>query len=234
MAEKEVIITFDTLYDLARREKYRAEIQKVDAKFFDDVVKYFSEKQAIIESQEQKKSVFAAAELDKTRAQLREAKKLLADIYKWREDKIVQAAVFQSRCSGKAFDFSALLPEEIELFNLVQGTLTGHREKVLHALLSHELPKICCNKAPAPESADEPSDALKASAAGAPDLSLPKGLKTNTDKSDGSCCITIKCQLPEFMGPDMNKYGPFNPDDQIEMPGMVAEMLVKSGNAEIK
>jgi len=36
MAEKEVIITYDTLFDLARREKFRAELQKVDERFFDE------------------------------------------------------------------------------------------------------------------------------------------------------------------------------------------------------
>ena len=56
MAEKDVIITFDTLFDLARREKYREEIQKIDPKFFEDVIKYFNEKQAILESQEKRKA----------------------------------------------------------------------------------------------------------------------------------------------------------------------------------
>ncbi|MDI6737586.1 MAG: hypothetical protein QME12_03650 [Nanoarchaeota archaeon] len=215
MAEKDVIITFDTLFDLQRREKYRAELQKIDAKFFDDVTKYFTEKQSILESQEKKKSVFASTEIEKTRGQLNEAKRLLKDIYTWRENKIVQGAVFQSRCNGKGFDFSALLPEEIELFNALQSTLMKYREDILHSLLNHESPKVAITPVSEPETEGE----------------APKGLKTDASKSDGSCRISIKCDLPEFMGPDMNKYGPFEAGETASIPDSVAEMLVKSGNA---
>lgn len=230
MAEKDVIITFDTLFDLQRREKYRAELQKIDPKFFDDVIKYFNEKQAILETQEKKKSVFAANELEKTRSQLNEAKRLLKDIYTWRETKIVQGAVFQSRCNGKGFDFSALLPEEIELFNSLQSTLMKFREDILHSLLNHEMPKV---KITPPSEPETEGEAPEGSVAGASDHSQKaKDLKTDATKSDGSCCISLKCDLPEFMGPDMNKYGPFRAGETASMPEGVAEMLVKSGNAE--
>jgi DNA replication initiation complex subunit (GINS family) len=247
MAEKDVIITFDTLFDLARREKYREEIQKIDPKFFEDVIKYFNEKQAILESQEKKKSVFAAAEHEKTRGQLNEAKRLLKDIYTFRESKIVRGALFQSRCNGKGFDFSALLPEEIEMFNSLQSSLMKYREEILHSLLNHEAPKveITREEEPEPEPKNEEeipkssvtgvpdlSQQAKGSVSGAPNLSLQaKGLKTGVHKSDGSCCISLKCELPEFMGPDMNKYGPFRSGETTQVPEQVAEMLVKSGNA---
>ncbi|MBU2637594.1 MAG: hypothetical protein KJ955_01345 [Nanoarchaeota archaeon] len=241
MAEKEVIITYDTLFDLARREKFRAELQKVDDKFFDDVIKYFSEKQSIIASQEKNTSVFASSELEKTRNQLREAKRLLKEIYTWRETKIVQGAIFQSRCNGKGFDFSALLPEEVLMFNSLQSTLIGFKEKILHSLLNHQKPDLEM-KAKGPDdeceeaesSAEEaPDTEAKASAAEAPDLSpaAPKGLKTPSDTQKGSCSILIKSQLPEFMGPDMKKYGPYKEGEKAELPKEVAEMLAKSGNA---
>jgi len=219
MAEKDVIITFDTLFDLSRREKHREEIQKIDAKFFEDVIKYFNEKQSILESQEKKKSVFAATEMEKTRAQLNEAKRLLKDIYTFRENKIVRGAVFHSRCNGKGFDFSALLPEEIEMFNALHSILMRYREEILHSLLNHEAPKVEITRPEEP--ALEPSS----------EEETPKSLKTGTHKSDGSCCISLKCELPEFMGPDMNKYGPFRSGETTKVPEQVAEMLVKSGNA---
>lgn len=218
MAEKDVIITFDTLFDLQRREKYRAELQKIDPRFFDDVIKYFTEKQSILESQEKKKSVFASNEIEKTRGQMYEAKRLLKDIYTWRENKIVQGAVFQSRCNGRGFDFSALLPEEIELFNSLQSTLMKYREDILHSLLNHEAPKVSITRVSEPASEGE----------------APKSLKTGATKSDGSCCISIKSDLPEFMGPDMNKYGPFKSGEKADIPAEVADMLVKSGNADRK
>ncbi len=249
MAEKDVIITYDTLFDLARREKFRAELQKVDERFFDDVIRYFSEKQSIIESQEKNKSVFAAAELEKTKNQLREAKRLLKEIYTWRETKIVQGAIFQSRCNGKGFDFTALLPEETLMFNSLQGELLEYREKILHSLLQHQKPDLKVEKKPIAEAAcekeeedeskeapDEGQEQAKPSVAEAPNFSstAPKHLKTPSHTQKGSCSILIKSRLPEFMGPDMNKYGPFNEGEKAELPMEVAEMLAKSGNGELQ
>lgn len=250
MAEKEVIITYDTLFDLARREKFRAELQKIDETFFDDVIKYFSEKQAIIESQEKNKSIFASAELEKTRNQLREAKRLLKEIYTWRETKIVQGAIFQSRCSGKGFDFTALLPEETLMFNSLQGALLEYREKILHCLLLHQKPdlhvekkaeaKEVCESEEGSESCDsEPKEGTEEGPKGvatevAGVSAEPKHLKTPSDTQKGSCSILIRSRLPEFMGPDMKKYGPFNEGEKAELPTEVAEMLAKSGNGELK
>lgn len=244
MAEKEVIITYDTLFDLARREKFKAELQKVDEKFFDDVIRYFSEKQSIIESQEKNKSVFASAELEKTRNQLREAKRLLKEIYTWRETKIVQGAIFQSRCNGRGFDFSALLPEEVEMFNSIQGTLLDYREKVLHSLFQHQKPDLKVERKAAPDEkdAEEPAsqntgELCRHEQSEMParvdkgETIIPKSLKTPPDTQKGSCSILIKSRLPEFMGPDMKRYGPYNKGEKIELPAEVAEMLAKSGNA---
>ena len=40
----DVIITYETLYELLMREKSRAEIQKLDNDFFNDVIKYIKDK----------------------------------------------------------------------------------------------------------------------------------------------------------------------------------------------
>ena len=99
--------------------------------------------------------MFAATEHEKTRGQLNEAKRLLKDIYTFRESKIVRGALFQSRCNGKGFDFSALLPEEIEMFNALQSSLMKYREEILHSLLNHGSPKG--NHTRTEEPASEPS-----------------------------------------------------------------------------
>ena len=67
----DVIITYETLYELLRKEKYRTELQKLDPEFFKHVVTYLNEKEAIIASQSQKQNIFASSELDKTKLSLR-------------------------------------------------------------------------------------------------------------------------------------------------------------------
>ena len=40
----DVLVTYETLYELLRREKSRQEIQKMDADFYDNVLKYVCDK----------------------------------------------------------------------------------------------------------------------------------------------------------------------------------------------
>ena len=47
MAEKDAIITYETLYEIVRLEKQRKELQKLDDTFFLNVVKYLEEKKAM-------------------------------------------------------------------------------------------------------------------------------------------------------------------------------------------
>ena len=46
-----VIITYDTLYEILRREKFRNELQLLDVEFFDNVLSYLNEKSVILDSQ---------------------------------------------------------------------------------------------------------------------------------------------------------------------------------------
>jgi len=44
---KEVNITYETLFELMRREKMREDLQEISPSFFDDVLEYLIEKQKI-------------------------------------------------------------------------------------------------------------------------------------------------------------------------------------------
>ena len=50
----EVIITYETLYELLRKEKIRTELQNLDPEFFKHVVTYLNDKEAILQSQSKK------------------------------------------------------------------------------------------------------------------------------------------------------------------------------------
>jgi len=210
MEGKEVIITYDTLFDLSRRERFRKELQPLDGSFLVDVVKYLGEKQSILKSQECKDSIFSSTEAEKTRVQIANAKKILKDLYERREAKILQFALFHSRNSSKSFDSSPMLPEEIELFNDVEKILTRYREDVLHKLLSGKGAE--CFKMP----------------------DKPKALKTEERTEEQESSVRLKCAVPEFVGPDMKTYGPFNDGELVELPGAITEMLIKNGHAVVE
>ena len=77
----DVIITYETLYELLRREKSRAEIQKLDKDFFNDVIKYIKDKRDILESQKTKENIFAAKETERTNKQLESIYRILKELY---------------------------------------------------------------------------------------------------------------------------------------------------------
>ena len=139
MAEE--IMTFEALYDILRREKYNQELQTLDKNFFDKVVRYLNEKKLILDSQQQKNSIFASTEIEKTKKQLESANKILKELYEKRENKIIQLAISFSKTDEKP-DLSALLNEEIEFFNSLNEILNLYRNGILFRLLNHEIPNI--------------------------------------------------------------------------------------------
>ena len=109
MAEE--IMTFEALYDILRREKYNQELQTLDKNFFEKVVKYLDEKKLILDSQQQKNSIFASTEIEKTKRQLESVNKILKELYEKRENKIIQLSVSFSKTEDKP-DLSALFPQK--------------------------------------------------------------------------------------------------------------------------
>lgn len=199
----EVIITYENLYEILRREKYRTELQKIDETFYQDVVKYLQEKTAILDSQSKKQSIFASTEVEKTQTQLKNVLKILKELYEKRENKIIQFALFCSR-SKSAQDTSTMLPEEFALYSSVKDTLDLYRDGLLNTILQSRMPSI------------QASD--------------PKDLK-GEEKTD-SLSIQVLKDIPEFVGPDLAVYGPFKAGDYQELPQMIAQMLVDTEQAK--
>ena len=199
----EVIITYETLYEILRREKYRTELQKIDETFYQDVVKYLQEKKAILESQSKKESIFASTEVEKTQTQLKNVLKILKELYEKRENKIIQFALFCSR-SKNAQDTSTMLPEEFALYSQLKDTLDNSRSDILNNLIQNKLPTVSRID--------------------------PKDLK-GEEKTD-SLEIHVLKDIPEFVGPDLTVYGPYKIGEKQELPIMIAEMLINTEQAK--
>ncbi|MCD4666940.1 hypothetical protein K8R47_03990 [archaeon] len=136
----EVIITYETLYEILRREKVRPEIQKLDLDFIKNTINYLNEKSAILKSQKEKESVFAAKEIERTGKQIENIKRLIKELYERRETKIIQLSLSSAR-SKLSPDLSNLIQEEKEFYTKIKNILNNNKENVLNQILKGKLPK---------------------------------------------------------------------------------------------
>jgi len=137
----DVIITYETLYELLMREKSRAEIQKLDNDFFNDVIKYIKDKKDILDSQKSKENVFAAKEIERTTKQLESIYRILKELYEKRENKIFTLALLNSRNQSK-IDTSLLLAEELKFYENIKDNLNIYRKGILGNILEGKFPVL--------------------------------------------------------------------------------------------
>src|SRR3989338_6952450 len=118
---QEVVITYETLFELLKRERERTDLQKLEPTFFSDTISYIKDKKKIIEAKEE--SVFAPEEKKKTERQLDNIYKILKELYERREKKIMSLALDKSRTNSNLIDTTALLKEEKVFFEALTGLL---------------------------------------------------------------------------------------------------------------
>lgn len=198
----DIKITFETLHELLRKEKFRQELQKLDQTFFENLVRYLQEKQAILNSQKGKNSIFSQ-ELERTQSEITNIRKMIKELYERREQKIIQLATLSTR-TNKQPDTTAMLNEEQILFQNLKNTLTKQRQDILNNILETKIPEIKTEK--------------------------PKDIKT--EKQDTTKLIRFTNAIPKFVAEDLNTYGPFIEEDVSNLPIKAAEVLITKNRAE--
>jgi DNA replication initiation complex subunit (GINS family) len=82
----DIQITYETLFDLLRKERGLSELQELDVSFWEQAVSYMRERNDFFSRTSQ-------AEQEKTRLQIQNIKLLLREIYERREKKILNLAL---------------------------------------------------------------------------------------------------------------------------------------------
>jgi DNA replication initiation complex subunit (GINS family) len=206
--ENDIIITYETLYDILRNEKSKSEIQQLPKNYITNLINYLNKKQEILESQEKKKSIFTSTEVHKTRKQIESIQKIMKELYERRETKIIQSSLISSRTGIESEESSSMLLEEQEFYKILTKNLNHYRENVLHKLSVGQVPNIDIQE------------------------SKPKDLKTNEKTIKSARKLKMLCNLPKFVGMDMESYGPYNNNQIIEIPNKTADFLIKQNKAE--
>ncbi|MEM3154968.1 MAG: hypothetical protein QW165_05410 [Candidatus Woesearchaeota archaeon] len=211
LTAKEVILTYETLYELLRREKSREELQKLDETFFKDTLSYLREKQQAYDDNLAKNDIFSQSERDKLHIQLANIRKILRDLYDIRERKIINMAINKSRTNTQLVDTANLLQQEQAMFESLHSVLSQYRTGILHRLLELREPDVLPIVLPLPN--ETPSEEIPAP--------LPHGMKK------------IKCldAIEQFFGEELEPYGPFQADEEVTLPGKLADILISDGKA---
>lgn len=206
--EKDVVITYESLYELFRREKVRPELQKLDENFFKDIINYLDDKKSILESQTKKDSIFSNIEVEKTKKQLEGIKRMIKELYERRESKIIQLALLASKTNNNQ-DLNTLLPEEKMFYEEILKTLNKTKSNILSNLLNSKMPTM-----------SEDIKNIK-----------PKGINIDP-KEEKYKLIRILSPLPKFMGSNLEIYGPFDQENIANIPLEIADLLIKNKKAE--
>ena len=228
MAEKDINITYETLFDLLRREKSRAELQKLDNSFFEDVNSYIKEKNAILKDQQMKIGMSAIAEKEKTEKQIENIKSILKGLFERRQQKIVEMAIIKSRTSSDTTDYSALLKEEREMFDKLFELLHNFKKKVLVRLLTEPdfmQPRQEKKEPEKLETAEETEGITKIEKREAE-------IKEEAEEPESTKLVRFIYSVPKFLGHHLEVYGPFEEDDTANLPEEIADILIKKGRAE--
>ncbi len=198
-------ITFEYLYDVLRKEKYSKEIQKLDDNFILNLQKYIREKTQILMSQKGKNSIFTASETQKTQKHMENVQKLIKELFERRESKILYLAFVASKTHGKHQLTSNLLKEEEIMFNEIIQKLKDFRNLTIDNLLTEDKILNIEN-------------------------TEPKDIKT--DYKAKMKTIKVLASVPQFVGVDMQVYGPFNQKETAVLPFEIAELLIEKKIAE--
>ncbi len=237
---QQVRITYETLYEVCRREKNRDEMQALPDKFLEDVVAYLRQKEQILADSRKRFDLFSAAERDKTEIQVRNIRKLLKELYERRESKILTMALNKSRTNTTLVDLSALLVEERVLFDALVTSLNNGREGIVHQLLQGRHPDVSMHvesdsprheQAPLaqPQEYEEPEPSDELTSEISPALENAQMQEQNHPASSKS--VKIIDDVPKFVGAELEEYGPFLKDETHLLPEEIAEVLIAAGKA---
>ncbi|HLF54936.1 MAG TPA: hypothetical protein VI612_04400 [Candidatus Nanoarchaeia archaeon] len=207
---KEVVLTYETLYETLRREKSREELQQLDEGFFRNVLTYLREKQQAYDDNLTKNDIFSQSERDKLHIQLSNIRKILRDVYDIRERKIINMSVNKSRTNSNIIDTANLLVQEQAIFQSLTAVMSQHRSGILHRILEMREPDVLPMILPVPEVKNE---------------EIPSPLEHGMKK------IKIVETMEQFYGEELEQYGPYQPNEEITLPEQLADILISQGKA---
>ncbi|MBS3122492.1 DNA replication complex GINS family protein [Candidatus Woesearchaeota archaeon] len=205
---KEINLTYETLFELLRREKNRAEIQPLEPSFYKDFIGYLKTKKQLL--QEKQSQLSQGDEVAKLSLQIENINKLMKELYERREKKVVSLAILNTK-SGPELSKEGMLEFENKLYNDLIVLFSKYRKGILLNLLNQNLPKI---------EDEEPPKATK-------DV-----LNKPIQETKEALLVRFLSPIPKFVGEELETYGPFERDQISTLPAKIAKILIDRKKAE--
>ena len=221
---EKIILTYETLYEILRKERSKDELQRLDEGFLANALSYLKEKQLLYDESMRKTDIFSVADRDKLSTQLYNIRKLMRELYEKREKKILDMAVNRSKTNSAIIDTSNLLSHEKELFGSFVEVLDRFRKGVLHSMLELKEPM----QMPATNSA-----VCQQAASGEQAAQLLQTAQTANEEENEKKTRFVKFVQPieQFVGSELELYGPFEPESKAYLPTAIADILINDGRA---
>ena len=119
--EQEVRITYETIYEMLRNEKHKDDLQKLPKTFFSDAAEYLEEKNKILANNN--KDLFTDSELEKTRVQINNIRRMIKELLDRSEKKLIILAMNLARTENAVYDKNLLLDQEREYLRNISKRL---------------------------------------------------------------------------------------------------------------
>lgn len=209
-------ITYETLFDLLRKETSREDLQELPETFYGEVLDFMRKKQEDA----------AASGIAGQRAtiEFENIKKIMKELYDRRERKILLLALNKARTESAIIDPSILLPQERTLFDKLVTSLRNNKKEVLDALFALEA---------VPKGIARPLSARDTPSAQAEESQLPEKETPKAGSTDKSMLkVKFLNSLPKFLGPDKTVFGPYEKGAEAQLPAGIATVLIKKGRVE--
>jgi len=208
METKEVNITYETLFELLKKEKDITDLQKLEPTFFNDFVDYLQDKKKLLDKED---ALFSYEEKKKVEKQIDNARRIIKGLYERREKKILGIALTKSRTKSDVIDTSSFLENEKKFFDEIVKVLDIYRKDIINNIIDgkqiSEAAKEKINEA-ASENAE------------------------NKKEVKNTKLVRFLYAVPKFVGKELEEYGPYGEEDIANLPSEIAEILINKGRVE--
>lgn len=210
----DISITYDLLFDILKIEKSREDLQKLDEKFYKNVVEYLIAKESVITN-----SNTPVRERELTKIQLGNVKKLLQELYDRREKKIINLAIYKIKTGSGIINTDALLEEERQLFDMLCSQLSRYRVGIITNVIEGKMPSANFSSS---------SDFSTTKAV----MKVAEDTEDLSNVSEGIKSVRFIKSVPKFLGSELEIYGPYEENDIASLPSKIANILIKKERAE--